>query len=72
MKKYKLEFKELGRKNATGEVIVDNLEYETIYRVVKPHLCSSDLSFDLQENEWGCVYGLFGKLGLIKYTVVNC
>lgn len=42
---FKVEVKNLGMNNINKTVEVEKIDYDTLYGIVKPHLCSSCIDF---------------------------
>lgn len=68
MSKYKVEVKELGRGKVCKSVVVEKIDYDTLYEIVKPHLFSSNIWFRVLENEWGSVNAGFHTVGKITFS----
>jgi hypothetical protein len=65
--KYKVEVKELGRDKVCKSVVVEKIDYDALYEIVKPHLLSLNIWFSVQEDEWGNVYAGFHAVGKITF-----
>lgn len=71
MDKYKVEVKELGMNKICETAVVKKIDYDTLYKIVKPHLLSSDIWFTgVIENEWGNVNAGFHTVGKITFSKV--
>lgn len=71
MDKYKVEVKELGMNKISKTTVVKKIDYDTLYKIVKPHLLSSDIWFTgVIENEWGHVNAGFHTVGEITFSKV--
>lgn len=68
MARFKVEVKDLGRNKVSFSEVVEKIDTDTLYGIVKPHLLSSGLSFTtMKEGEWGIVYAGFYPVGKIRF-----
>lgn len=73
MGKFKVEVKELGRNKVNKTCEVNSIDYDSLWGVVKPHLCSDLIEFkSVFEGEWGVVVvGHFRVVGKIRFTEIK-
>lgn len=71
--KFKVEVKELGRSKVNKSVEVDKIDYDNLYRVVKPHLLSDLIDFiGVIEGKWGIVrVGMMRPVGKIRFIKIK-
>lgn len=70
--RFKIEVKNLGMNNINKTVEVEKIDYDTLYGIVKPHLCSSCIDFlGVVEGEWGTVrVGMWRSVGNIRFSKI--
>lgn len=69
--KYKVEIKDLGANRVNLVQEVEKIDYDTLLRIVRPHLLSSWPDFYIDENGEGTVFAGFHRVGKIKVIEVE-
>lgn len=72
MKRYRIEVKELGRNRVNISKTVEKINYDTLYRIVKPYLLSECIWFGEESEEgWRIVFAGIRPVGKITFNEIE-
>lgn len=63
-----VEMTEVGRNNASAIATMESLTFDRLLSMARPHLVSSNISFDIESDGTGRVLAGFRTVGKIKVT----